>query len=227
MDKKAYTVCHACGGWVYNWRLSMQHSRCKCGQVLFAYTKSPTDGRKQAGQWPKVASSEAPETKAGSHGGKSGWSSDRAAEAPAGDSSARSWLEVVQLTLERGGKATGGDPGLDTLRKQVQALLDAAAAEEPPPAPKSPDEEEAELHRQHKAAAQRTKEAHDRKVRAGRLWCEANEKVKERAMALEDLTKEWAKAKAERDKLTGMLQKYVPKSQSVDGTAETAQPEGG
>ena len=47
MEDEVCNGCNGCGGWVYNWRLAMQHSRCKCGQVLHAYSGNSHTNPKQ------------------------------------------------------------------------------------------------------------------------------------------------------------------------------------
>ena len=37
---KPWTGCHACGAWLYNWRLERQRGFCGCGQRLEQYTKA-------------------------------------------------------------------------------------------------------------------------------------------------------------------------------------------
>ena len=139
---------------MYNWRLACQHSRCNCGQVLYASSgNSHTNGKQVHFEDDKnKANNRKKETKEGDNHGVEERAGTREGAAPA-----KPYLEAARQGLEADG-LLGKHP---QLAKLLQEAAESKAEPAEPTTPKTPDEDE--LHRQHKAAVQKTKEASERK----------------------------------------------------------------
>ena len=153
------------------------------------------------------------ETKEGDNHGVEERAGTREGAAPT-----KPYLEAARQGLEADG-LLGKHP-------QLAKLLQEAAEAEPaePPAPKTPDEDE--LHRQHKAAVQKTKEASERKVKGCKKWSEATEWVKKKEKAAEEATEAWVRAQSERDELLAALWEAQRKASNKRPTTTKPEPKG-
>ena len=169
-DKNAYTVCGHCEKWVYNWRLSMQHSRCQCGKVLYVYSgPSYSSGRGDEG------------------GGERWWGAAADSQNARGKDSpsAVSYLEAAC-------KAVTDDPKHAHLAKLLQ---EAVKVEQVVVSTPIQELGEDELSKEYKSTLHEAKEASAKAAKAFRLWSEAEGLAAQRKKSAEESAEAEARAK--------------------------------